>query len=90
MGCASEEQAQEALQAFKEKIADPDLAPGDFTDEDWNTATERVRAIREKVLSNPKIAELEARKYEEISRQVHTLQGRPAGARLVLPFCPDR
>lgn len=90
MGRASEEQAQEALQAFREKITDPDLAPGDFTDEDWITATERVRAIREKVLSNPKIAELEARKYEEIRRQVHTLQGRPAGAGPVPPFCPDR
>lgn len=90
MGRASEEQAQEALQAFREKIADPDLAPGDFTDEDWTTATERVRAIREKVLSNPKIAELEARKYEEIRRQVHTPQGRPAGAGPVPPFCPDR
>ena len=73
MGRASEEQGQEALQAVEAMLADPDLAPGGFTDEDWSKATERVRAIREKVLSNPRIAELEDRKYAEISRRVHTL-----------------
>ena len=90
MGHASEEQAQEGLRAVREMLADPNVAPGDFTDEDWSMATERVRAIREKVLSNPKIAELEKQKYEEISRKVHALQSHPAGARPVLPFCPNQ
>lgn len=74
MGQASKDQAWEAIQAVKKMLADPDFEPGDYTDEDWRLATERVRAIRERVLTDPKIAELENRKYAEISRQVQTLK----------------
>lgn len=74
MGQSSKGQAQEAVQAVKEMLADPDFEPGDYTDEDWRLATERVRAIRERVLADPGIAEMANRKYAEISRQVHTLK----------------
>ena len=90
MGQASEEQAQEELRAVREMLADPNIAPGDFTDEDWRMATERVRAIREKVLSNPDVDALERQKYEEISSQVHTLQIHTTGTQPVLPFCPNQ
>ena len=74
MGQSSKGQAQEAVQAVKEMLADPDFEPGDHTEEDWRLATERVRAIRERVLADPRIAEMENRKYAEISRQVQTLK----------------
>ena len=74
MGQSSKGQAQEEEQAVKEMLADPDFGSGDFTEEDWRLATERVRAIRERVLADPRIAEIETRKYAEISRQVHTLK----------------
>ena len=69
---ASEEQG--AVQAVKEMLADPDFTAGDFTDEDWRLATERVLEIRERVLADPRIAELEDRKYAEIARRVQKLK----------------
>ena len=45
-----------------------------YTDEDWRLATERVRAIRERVLADPRIAELEDRKYAEITRRLQKLK----------------
>ena len=72
-----------AIQAVKEMLADPDFGAGDFTGEDWRLATERVCAIREKVLADPRIAELEDRKYAEITRQVQNLKAvRRDGGRL--------
>ena len=54
-----------------------------YTDEDWRLATERVRAIRERVLADPRIAELEDRKYAEITRRVQKLKAvRRDGGRL--------
>ena len=47
---------------------------GPYTDEDWRLATERVREIRKRVLADPRIAELEDRKYAEITRQVQNLK----------------
>lgn len=74
MGQLSKDQAQEAIQAVEEMLADPNYGPGEFTDEDWSLATERVRATRERVLADPRIAEIVERKYAEISRQVQTLK----------------
>ena len=74
MGQSSKDRAQEAVQAVKEMLTDPDFEPGYYTDEDWSLATERVRAIRERVLADPGIAKIEDRKYAEISRQVQTLK----------------
>lgn len=65
---------QGAVQAVKEMLADPDSGAGNFTDEDWRHATERVRTIRERVLADPRIAELEDRKYAEITRRVQKLK----------------
>lgn len=45
-----------------------------FTDEDWDSATERVHATRDRVRDqNPKAAEAEERIYREIAGRVHTL-----------------
>lgn len=53
---------------------DQATSDGPYTDEDWRLATERVREIRERVLADPRIAELEDRKYAEIARRVQKLK----------------
>ena len=45
-----------------------------FTDQDWDTATERVRSTRDQVLAeNPTAAAAADRVYAEIAGRVHTL-----------------
>lgn len=53
---------------------DQATSDGPYTDEDWRLATERVREIRKRVLADPRIAELENRKYAEITRRVQKLK----------------
>ena len=45
-----------------------------YTEREWEAASERVGAIRERTLSEPVAAATEARKYAEITRRVQTLQ----------------
>ena len=46
--------------------------PGPYTDEEWQKASQRVRAIREQATTNPVAADAEARKYAEITNRVQT------------------
>ena len=57
--------------------ADKSIVPDgmdDFTDDDWATATEQVRATRDRVLTeHPTAAAAADRVYGEIASRVHTL-----------------
>ena len=44
--------------------------PGPYTDEEWEYASQRVQAIREKARANPVAAAAEARRYAEITNRV--------------------
>ncbi len=46
----------------------------EYSEEEWATTSERVRAIRREATANPVVAEAEARKYAEITKRVHTLR----------------
>lgn len=43
-----------------------------YTEEEWDTALERLGAIRERMISDPVAAGAEARKYAEITKRVQT------------------
>ena len=43
---------------------------GAYTDEEWERASERVQAIRERAMANPVAATAEARRYAEITNRV--------------------
>ena len=47
---------------------------GPSTDEEWEYASQRVRAIREQATANPVAAAAEARRYAEIANRVQTLR----------------
>ena len=46
----------------------------DYSEEEWATTSERVQAIRQRVIANPVAAAAEARKYDEITKRVQTLR----------------
>ena len=49
--------------------------PGGYSDQEWETATERVEATRQRVLADsPEAAEVEAIAYAAISTRVQTLR----------------
>ena len=47
---------------------------GAYTDKEWERASERVHAIRERAMANPIAAAAEARQYAEITNRVQTLR----------------
>jgi len=47
---------------------------GPYADEEWENASQRVRAIREQATANPVAADAEARRYAEIANRVQTLR----------------
>lgn len=44
-----------------------------FTDHEWDTATDRVHATRDKMLTNPKVAAAETAAFDSIARRPQTL-----------------
>lgn len=69
-----EDREREAIRVVTEALADPRLASGNHSDEEWSTSRERVQATRDRVLADPRAAELEDRKHAEITRRVRALQ----------------
>ena len=69
-----EDREREAIRVVTEALADPRLGSGNHSDEEWGTSTERVQAIRDRILADPRAAELEDRKHAEITRRVRALQ----------------
>ena len=69
-----EDREREAIRMVTEALADPRLGSGNHSDEEWSTSTARVQATRDRVLADPRAAELEDRKHAEITRRVRALQ----------------
>ena len=54
-------------------LDNPELGPGEFTDQEWATTEEQMAAIREQIRANPRAAAAEAQTFAEITRRVRTL-----------------
>lgn len=64
----------ETMERVRAILDDPELGPGEFTDQEWATAGEQMEAIREEVRAHPRAAAAEAQGFAEISRRVRTLK----------------
>lgn len=51
-------------------LDNPELGPGEFTDEEWATTAEQMEAIREQIRANPRAAAVEAKASAEIREVV--------------------
>ena len=55
-------------------VDNPELGPGEFTDQEWSTTAERMEAVGERIRANPRAAAVEAQTFAEIANRVRTLQ----------------
>ena len=55
-------------------VDNPELGPGEFTDQEWATTAEQMEAVGEQIRANPRAAAVEAQTFAEIANRVRTLQ----------------
>ena len=60
-------------QSVRAILDNPELGPGEFTDQEWATTAEQMDAIREQIRADPRAAAVEAQTLAEITRRVRTL-----------------